>query len=102
MSPSIVTLAEGLPTTRPATLSIFDYSSTLACVLGDDIGFFTTRKVHEDEVLRSRALNLLVYLRWDLQLDAGGTLVAIFPQEIAFSQITYDGPLQGVLSLNKP
>ena len=61
---------------------------------------FTTRKSEEDEVLRSWALNLLVYVRWDLQLDAGGTLVAIFPQELAFSQIPYDGPLQGVQPLN--
>ena len=30
--------------TRPATLSTFHPSWTLACVLGDDTGFFTTRK----------------------------------------------------------
>ena len=95
------TYAERFSTTRPATLSTFHPSWTLACVLGDDTGFFTTRKVHEDEVLRSWALNLLVYVRWDLQLDAGGTLVASYAQELAFSQITYDGPLQGITSLNR-
>ena len=29
----------------------------------------------------------------------GGIFVASYAQELAFSQITYDGPLQGVLSL---
>ena len=41
---SIVTLVEGFLATRPATLSIFDSSSTLASVLGDDVEYFTRRK----------------------------------------------------------
>ena len=41
---SIVTLVEGLPATRPAALSIYDSSSTLASVLGDDAGYFTRSK----------------------------------------------------------
>ena len=49
-----MTLAEGFSTTRPATLPIFDSSSTLASVLGDDVGYFMRRK----KIGRQRRLEL--------------------------------------------
>ena len=49
-----MTPVEALPATRPATLSIFDSSSTLASVLGDD-----GRVLHETKkVGRQRRLEL--------------------------------------------